>query len=516
MGSDSESDYAPCRRDSPQNHAAPYQLSDRRRSVEQSVAISSAAPPAVIWKIWASQEQVKVPPEKLTHIRKLPLPFTIDGRIMGQNYWQLQYAGHGQSKTVYRLTDKLVLKMCLTLDQEPELFKALEATGIYPVVHDSCQCQVFGSAGLPVQTWHAWVMDYAKPLDQILQEHPATSYFCILGAVHAMVKAHSMKHLVSDNALFNFGMVQNNVVIIDAGSRLETPTTTKGTFNRNVLKRFWSKAQTLVQPEDLKVHKDEWYVAPSDMQEVLLTYQERRQKLRNDQQLVPVLNSLEVPISNFSACPHVASVLDFLDDETLDWLTQKYLWDKLSQYGPSVDGYMRLHLDSHWTAAQKLERLISETTAQRADHCDHSADDILNEYKLKQILNGWKNDYKRWMRPETLEQTWNMSPQNWHQTLRKAFRSHLFQFVGSFEMVVFFIVVRFNNDHLLVFRHHTEQVAMEGVPDKERNARILEQSKDFVRATNNNCERCGVRFSARCCWGPYGHFLCDVCFSESI
>ena len=31
-----------------------------------------------------------------------------------------------------------------------------------------------------------------------------------------------------------------------------------------------------------------------------------------------------------------------------------------------------------------------------------------------------------------------------------------------------------------------------------------------------DCERCGVRFSARCCWGPYALFLCDVCFSESI
>jgi hypothetical protein len=353
------------------------------------------------------------------------------------------------------------------------------------MVHASCQRQVLDSAGRPAQTWHAWVMDYAKPLDQILQEDPAASYFCILGAIHAMVTAHSMEHLLSDNALFNFGMVQDNVVIIDAGSRSGTPPMTKGAFNKGVMQKFWSKAQTLVQPVDLAVHREQWQSAPLDMQNVLLTYQERWQNLCNDEHPFPVLNSLEVPNLSFSACPHVASVLDSLDEETLDWLTETYLWDRLSKYGPSGDGYMRRHLDREWTAAEKLEQLISETLAQRADHCDHPAHDILNEDKLKDILDGWKNDYKRWMRPETLDQTWTMRPQIWHQTLRKAFRSHLFQLVGSFEMVVFFIVAPFNNDHLQVFRHYTDQVAKEELPDKERNGRILEQSKGFVRTSNN-------------------------------
>ena len=49
-------------------------------------------------------------------------------------------------------------------------------------------------------------------------------------------------------------------------------------------------------------------------------------------------------------------------------------------------------------------------------------------------------------------------------------------------MVVFFIVAPFNNDHLQVFRHYTDEVAMEGVPVKERNGRILERSKGYARA----------------------------------
>jgi hypothetical protein len=509
MDSDSDPDYAPCRTGLPRKPTTPYDPSGRRSSVERPVAMSkcvtqrssSAAPPAVQWTIWASHEQVKVPKEKQTHTRKLSLPFTIDGWIMGKNYGQLQYAGHGQSKTVYRLTDKLVLKLCEKPDQEPKLFKALQATGVFPMVHASCECQVFDSAGgIFAQNWYAWVMDYAKPLDQVLQEYPATSYFCILGAIHAMVTAHSSEHSLSDNALFNFGMVQDNVVIIDAGSRFATPPMTKGEFNKLIMHKFWSKAQTLVQPVDLAVHRKQWQSAPLDMQMVLQFYQDRWHNLCKDKHPLPVLDSLEVPNFTFSACPHVASVLDTLDDETLDWLTQTYLWDRsmdaymlrdrstdrplgsISKYGPSDDGYMRRHLDREWTAAEKLEQLISETVARRADHCAHPADDILNEDKLKEILDGWKNDYQRWMRPETLDQTWRMSPQIWHQTLRKVFRLHLFHFVGSFEMVVFFIVAPFNNDHLQVFRHYTDEVAMEGVPVKERNGRILERSKGYARA----------------------------------
>ena len=84
------------------------------------------------------------------------------------------------------------------------------------------------------------------------------------------------------------------------------------------------------------------------------------------------------------------------------------------------------------------------------------------------------------MRPETLERTWNMTRQQWHQHLRRAFRSYLFQFAGSYEMVVFFTVAPFNNDNLLVFRHFADQVLSEQVDDAERKRRILERSEDYV------------------------------------
>ena len=247
--------------------------------------------------------------------------------------------------------------------------------------------------------------------------------------------------------------------------------------------KFWSKAQTLVQPAELEVHREQLKSAGLDMHIVLQTYQERWQNLCNTTQPFPVLNSLDVSNSTLSACPHVASVLDSLDAKTLDWLTQTYLWKYVPHYGRSTDGYTRWHQDRVWTAAEKLEELISETRAHRAPHCRHSADDILEEDTLKVILDGWKNECQQWMCPETLDQTWTMTQQNWHQALRKAFRSHLFQIVGSYEMVVFFIVAPFSNDHLLVFRHFANKVACELVPLNERHGRILDLSKAYVRPT---------------------------------
>jgi hypothetical protein len=50
-------------------------------------------------------------------------------------------------------------------------------------------------------------------------------------------------------------------------------------------------------------------------------------------------------------------------------------------------------------------------------------------------------------------------------------------------MVVFFIVAPFSNENLLVFRYYVNQVAWEQMRDEDRNGRILELSKAYVRPT---------------------------------
>ena len=391
-----------------------------------------------------------MPKDKQTHSRDLPLPFTIDAVVQGKYYSGAQYLGHGQSKVCYSLTDAVVLKLCEESDQEPKLFQEHQESGVYPVVHASGQCRVEDHEGPRLETWHAWVVDKAKPLDQILKENLHASNVCIPGAIRSMLTAYFMKHILSDNALFNFGMVKGKVVIIDAGSRCNQPLISKGEFNRKVMRRFWAKAQTVVHPDMLTVYKQMWQ-AEQRMDTALKIFETEWQKVFNNERTASVLNSLEGRTPTASACPHVASVMDSLDTETLDWITREYLWDKLANYGRSDDGYTRRQ-DRVYTAAEKLEHLISETQARRKIHCNNPAQDILDENELKDILDAWKHDYRQWMRPEILKGTWHMTRQEWHQFSRTAFRAHLFHIVGSYEMAIFFIVAPFNNENLETFK----------------------------------------------------------------
>ena len=113
------------------------------------------------------------------------------------------------------------------------------------------------SAGQSAEIWQAWLSDYTKPLDQILKESPAASNICIPGATRAMLAAHSGRHILSDNALFNCGTLQGNVVAIDVGS-CESSDMTKGEFNKECMKHVWSKAQTLAQPAEPGVYKNKF------------------------------------------------------------------------------------------------------------------------------------------------------------------------------------------------------------------------------------------------------------------
>ena len=159
-------------------------------------------------------------------------------------------------------------------------------------------------------------------------------------------------------------------------------------------------------------------------------------------------------------------MIDSIDTDTLDWFTRTYLWGHVAEYGGSSDGYIRQQ-DTAYTAAEKLEQLISATHAQRLIHCNKPAEDILDEGKLKVILDAWKNDYEQWMRPEKLSNMWHISNQQRHQALRNAFRSHLFQMAGSYDAAVFFLVAPFNNQNLVLFRNYYGN---------------LEKSKERVRA----------------------------------
>ncbi len=137
------------------------------------------------------------------------------------------------------------MKLCKAKDPEPELFASFSGTGIYPKTHATNVCSEYDSIGDFVLQWHAWVTDYASPLDQYLSEPflpDGASKACVVGAARCMLHAASHGHYMSDNAMFNFGKLLDEIVIIDAGSRpLVQNLMSKLEFNKISMGQFWKK-----------------------------------------------------------------------------------------------------------------------------------------------------------------------------------------------------------------------------------------------------------------------------------
>ena len=100
-----------------------------------------------------------------------------------------------------------------------------------------------------------------------------------------------------------------------------------------------------------------------------------------------------------------------------------------------------------------------ETHACRERHCWDPATDIVQEHDLQIMLGEWKNEFWVWLHPETLQKSWKMSDQQWHQFLRKAFRFYLFQIVEYYEITVCGLIAPLNIKILKSFRLASEDTA---------------------------------------------------------
>ena len=100
----------------------------------------------------------------------------------------------------------------------------------------------------------------------------AVTDILIVGAVRAMIRAHSVGHILSDNGLYNFGWLRGNVVIIDAGSRPYAAVMLKSDFNRKVMSTVWSNLRLLVHPTTLEKHRQQWNRVGCDMSIALKAY----------------------------------------------------------------------------------------------------------------------------------------------------------------------------------------------------------------------------------------------------
>lgn len=211
--------------------------------------------PEEIWAIRPSFHARASTEFELTHTRPMPLPFAIDLVISGETHACL-YSGHGQSKVVYRFTDApLVLKLTATKDQEPYVCQQLSldcsaarpAVKICPTIYRIGRCQEQDQWGNPKGEWFAWLAEYATPLDKYMQVLNVDCKACLKIALYKQVIAAQHGLLLSDNNLYNLGVVDNTVVIIDMGSRKRKEhAISKGTMNTTAIHGWWHKLASLL------------------------------------------------------------------------------------------------------------------------------------------------------------------------------------------------------------------------------------------------------------------------------
>ena len=182
---------------------------------------------AYAWQIRASM--VQNAEQQWTHTRRPPLPATLDAYVCGCHFRAL-YRGHGAFKVAYLLEAVhpndghplagKVLKLCKEADPEPKLFAEHGLSGVYPRILAAAPVFELDSVAQPVCQWNGWITDLAVPLDQALRQ-PGLSREaagrCIVGAVRCMLRAARHGHRVDDAPLWNFGVLEGEVVIIDSG-----------------------------------------------------------------------------------------------------------------------------------------------------------------------------------------------------------------------------------------------------------------------------------------------------------
>ena len=241
----------------------------------------------------------------------------------------------------------------------------------------------FDSVGQSVRRWNAWVVEQAMPLDQFLG-NPSTSdevaNGCAIGTIRSMLHAAKHGHTMSDNAMFDFGLLGNEIVIIDAGARHLTPEMSKRDFNVTTMRKLWGKLRIHGNVTDLAVYQAAWQKA-GDMVRARATFDALWAASHG--LVVDNTGSAEQPAPQAVATcvPHVATLLDDISDESLNWLLTEFLWGTVSQYAlvnePQYFGQaltirtVRYHEDHHCSAEVKLDMAIALTRERRERFCSH-------------------------------------------------------------------------------------------------------------------------------------------------
>ena len=440
--------------------------------------------PEPMWTMKPSHHQPPASEFELTHNRPMPLPLAIDVVIGGETH-PCRYCGHGQSKVVYTFTDEpKVLKLTKKQDHEPHVCQQLSldrsaaqpAVKICPTIYAMGRCQEQDRWGKPMAEWFAWLAEYAIPLDKYMQRSNADCKACLKIALYKQVIAAQRGLLFSDNNLFNFGVAEDTVVIIDLGSRcLEEHAIPKLTMNHSAIRSWWMKLALQCkqyEPDELRAI---WQYS-SNLDQVA-------QQLC-DTRLRPLSNSVEQHVLAITQAPSVWALLEEDPDDNdaiIQWLLEQFLWGekltclKLLQTGETIP----LEEGEEQPAHIRLE-IVIKLTEQRRSKWIQNPNDILPDETLKFLLDEWKADYKAWMNQASQAQWHQTRPSERHEFERKRFRNFLFKMCGSHELVIFWLRVQASCTSLCIFQEAfgTER---NGKDRKATNKELVNRAVEMVR-----------------------------------
>ena len=350
----------------------------------------------------------------------MPLPFAM-GLVIDDKTYACLYCGHGKSKVVYKVTDmesaKVVLKLTPSKDQEPYVCQELSGLcsavkpdlKICPTIYKIGRCQEQDQRGRPMGQWFAWLAQYVTPLDKYMQRRNVDRKACLKIALYKQVIAAQHGFLLSDNNLFNFGVVDNTVIIIDTGSRTVEPhVIEKSKMNNTSIKKWWYKLRWQCSRGELEECHAIWQLPSLDAvaQQLCNTH------LRNPRN--KIIRSVEQPAGAITQAPSVWALLreplanDALEppaNDALQWLLEKYLWGSLSslkllQTGEAVP----LEQDEEQPAHIRLQTLMNLTEQKRSKWIKDT-NDILDKKTFKLVYDDWKDDNKAWMN-ESSQNEW--------------------------------------------------------------------------------------------------------------
>ena len=411
--------------------------------------------------------------------------------MIGDKTHACLYVGHGQSKVVYKVTDEAqVLKLTARKDQEPyvcqelsHLFSAEQPDlKICPTIYKIGRCQEQDQRGRPMGQWFAWLAEYVTLLDKHMQRLNVDRKTCLKIALYKQVIAAQHGLLLSDNNLFNFGVVDHTVVIIDTGSRTVEPRAIQKSRMNTSIRKWWYKLKWQCGPGELEEIRAIWQLHSLDE----IAQQFCNMHLRPESTRPapppfpppPFIGSVEKPAGAITQAPSVWALLeeppanDALEPpatDALQWLLEKFLFGRLAslkllQTGETVPLEQEEEQPSHI----RLQTLINLTEQKRSKWIQNT-NDILPDDTMKLLLDDWKADYTSWMNQKAQDEWWSVEWNKSRQWTRVRFRNFLFKICGCYHLVIFWLRVQASWTSLCIFQQ---------VFDEERTGVWEEEAKD--------------------------------------